>query len=217
MEAHQNRAKRSIPIAQQVTRQHDGQPLTIEAEHCGVRSPFGVPVCRIDLRQGCHRLASCKWARCSLPKHNFSAINNGTATGKNARRARLLWERPCVAKGVRSAPRIFALSQDFRGRFAAPSRSKAAPTDTAHALSLVQYLCALAARDWAAQRPQPWVTIPPFPRLSDSTPTGHPCVCFIPPTGTWAKACTARNATSNTPASSTGCSASCACASPMRC
>jgi len=49
----------------------------------------------------------------------------------------LLWERPCVAKGARSAPLFLRLSCHCRGCFAALSRRKAAPTGLAIWLTCV--------------------------------------------------------------------------------
>ena len=58
--------------------------------------------------------------------------------------ARFLWERPCVAMGGEAPPELQLRSMSRRGRFAALSRHKAAPTMTALAAWVMQrfdYVC----------------------------------------------------------------------------
>ncbi len=63
-----------------------------------------------------------------------------------------LWERPCVAKGPRSGPGNLALEQRSRGRCAALSRHKAAPTRTAFLWAILRIQKCREGHPWGTPR-----------------------------------------------------------------
>ena len=133
-----------VPIDQGIThctRQAAADKWLVQAQGC-TRSMWERPCVAKGPRSG-PRISACPHRGCSGLVADVSIDQGITHCTRQAAVdkwlvqaqgcTRSMWERPCVAKGPGSGPRISASCIDCWGRFAALSRHKAAPTGVTQA------------------------------------------------------------------------------------